>query len=119
MGSALPVNQFVASVINQNYKKEFTWIEIESLNDVDEIKADLVIVDLHSLKENSTKIILQLKNTHHINNIIAFHYYRQKRLINKLFDLGIQGYLPYQSSVKQTIDALETVLDNKIYIGEK
>ncbi|WP_234567265.1 hypothetical protein [Rhodohalobacter sp. 614A] len=76
----------------------------------------LILVDLMGISKSSRQIILPLKEKYSGIKIIAMHLYRSSLLVNPLFAMGIDGYIYYEPSRGELMNAIRTVTAGKKYI---
>lgn len=76
----------------------------------------LLLVDLMGTSQSSRQIILPLKEKDADIKIIALHLYRSSLLVNPLFTMGVDGYVYYEPSRDELVNAIRTVMSGKKYI---
>lgn len=78
----------------------------------------LLLVDLMGVEKSYKQIILPIRQQDSAIRIIVLHLYRSFALVNPLLDMGIHGYVFYEPSRKELINAIETVTSGKKYLPD-
>jgi len=76
----------------------------------------LYIIDLVSTNEPSGFLIRKVKGDQPGRKILALHIYRSAMLINPLYNMGINGYLYYNSSKEELMSAIKNIYKGKRHI---
>jgi DNA-binding NarL/FixJ family response regulator len=96
------------SVIGSNEFNHFKSIDDELI----------VIVDLISLEKPARQLLKEIRSTHPKVQIIALHIYRSPALVQPLYEMGINGYIYYEPSRKELVEAIRSVSNGNRYTPE-
>ena len=96
--------------------KEVTSIE-ELYSSLDEV-IDILFLDINVKGTNSIKQIPHIKAIKPDLKILIFSSYDSPSVVKKAFEQPIHGYLLKDTDETELIEALETVIEGKIYIGK-
>ena len=112
-----------ASIIEEIIKTSFDVDVNTFVVDPDEVLANnilkeryLIILDLMGVDLPAKKIVSEIRKSHKDLAIIALHMYRSPNLVNPLFELGVNGYIYYEPTKQELINAIEVVSKGSRYI---
>ena len=83
-----------------------------------EFDKHLILVDLISIEKPSRLLIKEIRETMPGVKIIALHIYRSLMLVKPLYDMGINGYIYYEPSRKELMQAIHSVFGGNNYKPE-
>jgi len=96
--------------------KHISTLNTNQLNNLDKSSDnDLFIVDLSSADKPSGLIIKMIKSLRPSSKIIVLHIYRSSKLINPLYEMGINGYLYFEPEKDEFESAIAAVVNNRRY----
>ncbi len=82
-----------------------------------ELKPDVVIMDIGMPELNGIEATRQIKAAIPDIKVIALSIHSDKRFVTGMLKAGALGYLLKDSAFKELVQAINTVNDNKTYIG--
>jgi len=103
----------------KNIKSHTKSISTLNTNQLDELEkksdTELFIVDLSSVDKPSGLIIKMVKSLRPDSKIIVLHIYRSSKLVNPLYEMGINGYLHIEPEEEELESAITTVVNGSLY----
>ncbi len=78
----------------------------------------IIILDLISVEKPARQLIKEVREKMPGVKIIALHIYRSRALVQPLYDIGIDGYLYYETSRKELVKAIHSVSGGNNYKPE-
>lgn len=78
----------------------------------------ILFVDLISVEKPAGALIRQIRNMFPGTKIIALHIYRSHALTQPLFDIGINGYVYYEPTQNELVQAIHSVEKGETYAPE-
>lgn len=105
-------------------KQEYTVVGqaangAEVLQLLQNVRADLVLMDLDMPVMNGFEATAQIKKSYPWIKVIGLTQQKESGYIKKMFALGASGYLTKNASDEELFDALEKVLDDKRYLSRE
>jgi DNA-binding NarL/FixJ family response regulator len=82
------------------------------------IQPDFLVLDLNLGGKNSTDLIPEIKNRFPKLKILIFSSYQTSVLIKKALSLGVEGYLLKDATKKDWLEALASLVEDKIYLSK-
>jgi DNA-binding NarL/FixJ family response regulator len=82
------------------------------------LSPDVILMDIEMPGLSGIQASQEIKKNHPEIKIIIISMHREKELIKKLIAQGIDGYLLKNSSQKEVLSAIETVLENRQYFSQ-
>lgn len=82
------------------------------------LSPDLILMDIEMPEMSGIQASQEIKKSFPSIKIIIVSMHNEKQLIKKLIDQGADGYLLKNSSQNEVMDAIEKVLNNKIYLSQ-
>jgi len=89
----------------------------EAIDKADELKPDMVIIDIGMPKLNGIEAARKIKDQFPAINIIALSMHPNKRYITAMLRAGAAGYLMKSCDIEELLRAVKTVQDGKSYIS--
>lgn len=112
-----------ASIIEELIKNSFDADVNTFVFDPDEVLANdklkeryLIILDLMGVDLPAKKIISEIRKSHKDTAIIALHMYRSPNLVKPLFEFGVNGYIYYEPTKDELVNAIREVSRGDRYI---
>lgn len=109
----------VLTKIIENSFKQIARIPIINTNNLEVIKTLpkplTLLIDLMGTNKSSKEIILPLRQRDSEIKLIALHMYQSSNLINPLFNMGINGYVYYEPSRNELVNAIQKVTAGETY----
>jgi DNA-binding NarL/FixJ family response regulator len=78
----------------------------------------LLLIDLMGSNKKPKEIIIPLRELNSDFKIIALHIYQTPKLIDPLYNMGVNGYVFYEPSREELIHAIEEVMNGETYKPE-
>ncbi|MDX1590547.1 MAG: hypothetical protein R3283_01210 [Balneolaceae bacterium] len=95
-------------------------INIYEIDQLDEVpnaeKIDLCLLDLMSTHHRPKAVISVIKSCFPNSKVIALHIYTLPELIRPIIEEGVDGYLTYDPSRTELIQAIQEVLSGGTYL---
>ncbi len=116
-----PRTEVLSKIIENNFSeiKTIPIVNTDNLDTIDTFQKPLVLlIDLMGTDKSSKEIILPLRKKDSKLKMIALHMYQSPKLINPLYNMGINGYVFYEPSRKELVDAILQVTNGEIYKPE-
>jgi DNA-binding NarL/FixJ family response regulator len=79
--------------------------------------AEIAILDLNMPLLDGLAVVRHLKKTGSPVKIIILSLYKDEKMLNLVFDLGICGYVLKEDAVEEIIDCIKAVAQNQNYIS--
>lgn len=80
---------------------------------------DVILMDVAMPDMNGVEATQQILNKHPDIKIIGLSIYSEPQFIKQMFKNGAMGYLVKNGPFQEVIDAIRTVMDNRVYIGSR
>lgn len=116
-----PRTEVLSRIIKNNFEQigEIPIISSDDLDSIFNIVEPLILlIDLMGTSKSSKDIIVPLLKIDSEIKMIALHMYQSPKLINPLYDMGVKGYVFYEPSRKELVDAIKQVTDGETYRPE-
>jgi DNA-binding NarL/FixJ family response regulator len=113
-----PRTEVLCKIIKDNFEEieQVPIIHTDNLDSIKTIKKPLVVlIDLMGTDRSSKEIILPLKQQDSTIKLIALHMYQSPKLINPLYNMGINGYIFYEPNRRELVEAIEIVTKGETY----
>lgn len=113
-----PRTEVLCNIIKDNFEQiqQVPIINTGNLDSIKTIKKPLVVlIDLMGTDKNSKDIILPLRELDSTVKLIALHIYQSPKLINPLYNMGVNGYIFYEPSRRELVKAIEIVTKGETY----
>ncbi len=104
-------SSFGGATIYETTEGEETWVAIN------EVKPDVVILDIDMPKKNGLEICQLIHEKNLPVKTIILTMYKEKEVMNKAFLNGALGYVVKDNSVNEIVACVEAVLRGRKYIG--
>jgi DNA-binding NarL/FixJ family response regulator len=115
------INNEVVDILRNGITGDITLIKLNAHPEPNDLmrlcEAELIIIDLTSTTTNSRILISEIKELAPESKIILLNIYNQKTLIKQMIEAGASAYLHIDVLHKHLKTALNTVLQNEIYIA--
>jgi DNA-binding NarL/FixJ family response regulator len=82
-----------------------------------ELSPDLVIMDIGMPDLNGIEATRQILRESPDVKIIGLSMHSGKKFVTEMFKAGARGYLPKDSELDELLDAIEAVMDGKMYLS--
>jgi two-component system, NarL family, response regulator DegU len=79
--------------------------------------AEIAILDINMPLLDGLAVARNLKKAGSLVKVIILSLYKDERLVNLAFDLGVCGYVLKEDAVEEIIDCIKTVAQNHNYIS--
>jgi DNA-binding NarL/FixJ family response regulator len=89
----------------------------EALRLVDELKPDLVLIDISLKTGHGIDLISKIRERHPAMNMLVISMYDELIYAERALEAGASGYLCKQSARNSLLDAIHQVLAGKIYLS--
>ncbi|NLI80599.1 MAG: response regulator transcription factor [Deltaproteobacteria bacterium] len=89
----------------------------EAVSKVDELKPDVVIMDIAMPLLNGIEATRQIRKNRPQTKVIILSMHSQDRFISELFTLGASGYLLKDSSGPDIVKAIDSVMKGDTYLS--
>lgn len=89
----------------------------EAITQVEQLKPDVVIMDITMPMLNGIEATRQIKKSHPKTKVIILSMHSHNRFISELFSLGASGYLLKDSSGTDIINAINAVIKGDTYLS--
>jgi DNA-binding NarL/FixJ family response regulator len=93
--------------------------EEQALNKVEELNPDIVLMDINLQEGNGLGCTKSLKSSLLNCKVIALSMYNDQKHLEEMVNAGALGYVTKNSSVKEILLAIESVLKGGTYICEE
>ena len=80
---------------------------------------DVVIMDIGMPELNGIEATKQIITGSKETKVIALSMYSDKQFVTGMFKAGASAYLLKDSAFEELVDAINTVVDNRVYIGKE
>jgi DNA-binding NarL/FixJ family response regulator len=90
----------------------------ETLTVCKNLRPDILILDLNFDGKSSLDLIPELRSRFPILKIMVFSAYHSTGLVKKALEAGVQGYLLKDASKTEWVDALNRLMQGKIYLSK-
>lgn len=113
-----PRTEVLSKIVENNFEQiaEVPTINSDNLEAIKTLQKPVVLlIDLMGTNKKSKEIIYPLREIDPEIKLIALHMYQSPKLINPLFKMGINGYVFYEPSRKELVDAIQKVTNGEIY----
>jgi DNA-binding NarL/FixJ family response regulator len=78
---------------------------------------DIVFLDIHMPEMNGFEVCKQIKAFDESIKVIFLSMYKDKKIVEKVFDVGANGFLVKDNSISEIIECLKQVNEGKIYLS--
>lgn len=116
-----PRTEVLSKMIENNFS-EIETIPIVNTDNLDSVhnfqKPLVLLIDLMGTNKSSKEIILPLRKKDPKLKMIALHMYHSPELIDPLYNMGVNGYIFYEPSRKELVDAIRKVNNGETYKPE-
>lgn len=113
-----PRTEVLSRIIESNFEKisDIPVINTDNLNSIHSMNQPLVLlIDLMGTSKSSKEIILPLRKKDSEIKMIALHMYQSPKLIDPLYTMGVNGYVFYEPSREELVDAIQKVTNGETY----
>ncbi len=86
---------------------------------VRKLAPDLAIMDIGMPDLNGTEATRQINNLGLRTKVIALSMHAQAQFVRSMLEAGASGYLLKDCAVEELVDAIQTVLANRIYLSKQ
>jgi DNA-binding NarL/FixJ family response regulator len=80
---------------------------------------DIILLDINLPDKNGMDLCKEIKSTFPKINIIGLSSFNQQSFINKIMENGASGYVLKNATREELVDAIEYVMDGKIYLSDE
>lgn len=91
----------------------------ELLDMLENIKADVLILDLSMPGMNGIDVIHEIKRREYIINILVLTMHTEEQYIKAVMNAGASGYVSKSAFDTELLTAVKTVAEGKIYLNSK
>jgi DNA-binding NarL/FixJ family response regulator len=113
-----PRTKVLTKIIENNFE-QIDQVPIIQAGDLETIKNTqkplVLLIDLMGTDKSSKEIILPIRELDSKIKLIALHMYQSPKLIDPLFSMGINGYMFYEPSRRELLEAIEKVTSGETY----
>ena len=116
-----PRTEVLSKIIKNNFKQIVTVpiIHTDNLESLKTIRKPLVLlIDLMGTDKKSKEVIPPLREIDSDLKMIALHIYQSPKLINPLYTMGVNGYVFYEPSRRELVQAIQKVTQGETYKPE-
>lgn len=113
-----PRTEVLSKIVENNFSEiqNIPIVSTDNLDSVHNFQQPLVLlIDLMGTNKSSKEIILPLRKKDSGLKMIALHMYQSPKLINPLYSMGINGYVFYEPSREELVDAIRKVTNGETY----
>lgn len=79
--------------------------------------AEIAILDINMPLLDGLAVVRHLKKAGSLVKLIILSFYKDERMLNLAFELGVCGYVLKEDAVEEIIDCIKTVAQNQNYIS--
>ncbi|RMF99876.1 MAG: DNA-binding response regulator [Acidobacteria bacterium] len=79
--------------------------------------AEIAILDINMPLLDGLSVVRHLKKAGSLVKLIILSFYKDERMLNLAFELGVCGYVLKEDAVEEIIDCIKTVAQNQNYIS--
>lgn len=90
----------------------------ETLSVCENIRPDILILDLNFNGKSSLELVPELHSRFPLLKILVFSAYHSTGLVKKALEAGVQGYLLKDASKIEWVEALNRLIQGKIYLSK-
>lgn len=116
-----PRTEVLSKIIESNFD-EITKVPVIDTDNLESLKTIhkplILLIDLMGTDKKSKEIIVPLREMDSTIKMIVLHIYQSPKLINPLYNMGINGYVFYEPSRKELVHAIQKVTDGETYKPE-
>jgi DNA-binding NarL/FixJ family response regulator len=116
-----PRTEVLCKII-ESYFKQITIVPIIDSDNLQSLKTVsrhmVLLIDLMGSNKKPKEIIIPLREMNSDFKIIALHIYQTPKLIDPLFNMGVNGYVFYEPSREELVHAIQKVTDGETYKPE-
>jgi DNA-binding NarL/FixJ family response regulator len=91
----------------------------EALQRIDQLKPDLVLVDITLPGTSGLELIKKLRTTNRTVKILVLSMHDEALYVNRVLRAGGDGYIMKQESPEEIVSAIRDVLAGHIYVSEE
>ncbi|MBN1552580.1 response regulator transcription factor [bacterium] len=92
---------------------------LETLQKVQELKPDLVLMDINMPNLNGIEVTRQIKNIMPDVKILTLSVHTRDIMVSRMIEAGASGYLPKSCAGEELIQAIHAVMNHHTYISPK
>ena len=89
------------------------------LETLDEIEADVILMDINMPGMNGIEATQLVKKKHPKIKVLCYSQYDEKRFVRQVLKRGANGYLLKNAAASELIQAIKTVHNGDIYLSEE
>jgi len=91
---------------------------VEAISMIDELKPNLAIVDLNLGQEDGLELIKDILVIHPKTKVLVLSMHDERFYAERALKAGAKGYIMKEEAENQVINAIQTVMNNEIYLSE-
>jgi DNA-binding NarL/FixJ family response regulator len=91
----------------------------DALKLVEQEQPDIIIMDIGMPKLNGIEAAKRITETSGKTKIIALSMHSDKQFVTRMLSAGASGYLLKDCAVDELVNAINTVMENKIYLSSE
>lgn len=99
-------------VIESNTEADF----LHRLRSIENL--DLIFLDLNLEISDGIELIESIRKNYPAIKVIVVSMIKESKFVREAFKSGADGYISKESDIEDLIEAIDTVLENKIYFGK-
>lgn len=89
----------------------------EALILISKLKPEIAVLDVDMPEKNGIEVIKELRKTGNPIKIIVLTMYKEERMVNKILDMDVLGYVLKESATDDIVDCIRLVREGNYYIS--
>lgn len=112
-GMKLVLSSLISEEINvKDFENGKSFIDV-----FENLAIDIVFLDIHMPEMNGFEVCKRIKEHNESIKVIFLSMYKDKKIVEKVFDVGANGFLVKDNSISEIIECLKQVNEGKIYLS--
>lgn len=88
-----------------------------AITDINELKPDIVIVDINLKGTNGIDLIKAIRARHRSMNVLVLSMHEENEYVERAMRAGARGYVLKNDSEELVIEAISSIMNNKIFLS--